>query len=150
MMRSGRVYWTAAESHYYAEPKRLEQLGYLRSEKQPGRTRERTVYRLTPEGERAIAEWVPEPSSFPRIQHEAIVRVLAGDLVDDRDIVTSPAGLRAELGDLAAQLDAAEERAAALPHRARYLRLVHSLGRKLLRAHEEWADELERELGGTS
>src|SRR5689334_5277564 len=32
MMRQGRIYWTAAESQWYAEPKRLEELGYLRSE----------------------------------------------------------------------------------------------------------------------
>ena len=29
MMRRGRMYWTAAESHYYAEPKRLERLGFI-------------------------------------------------------------------------------------------------------------------------
>ena len=49
---------------------------------------------------------------------------------------------------LLAALDTAEETAKTLPHRERYLRLVHSLGRRLLRAHEEWADEVERELGG--
>ena len=38
MMRQGRIYWAAAESHYYAEPKRLEALGYLRSRKTPGQT----------------------------------------------------------------------------------------------------------------
>jgi hypothetical protein len=37
MMRQGRVYWTAAESQYYAEPKRLERLGYVTSRKEPGR-----------------------------------------------------------------------------------------------------------------
>ena len=45
MMRRGRIYWAAAESHYYSEPKRLERLGYLTSRKAPGRTRERTHYR---------------------------------------------------------------------------------------------------------
>ncbi len=39
MMRQGRMYWSAAESHYYAEPKRLEGLGYLVSRKEPGRSR---------------------------------------------------------------------------------------------------------------
>ena len=46
MARQGRVHWSAAESQYYAEPKRLEKLGYLRAEKRPGRTRERTQYTL--------------------------------------------------------------------------------------------------------
>ncbi len=147
MMRQGRVYWAAAESHYYAEPKRLAALGYLRAEKQPGKTRERTHYTLTPRGRRALRAWIGQPSSFPRIQHEAIARVLAGDEVDDATIIRSLAGLRADLARLSAQLDAAEAAMPSLPHRERYLRLVHSLGRALLRVHAEWVDEVERELG---
>ena len=150
MMRQGRVYWAAAESHYYAEPKRLERLGYLHSEKQPGKTRERTHYRLTDRGRDALAQWVATPAGFPRIQHDAVVRVLAGDLAGDEAIVDSLAGLRAEIADLSSRLDRAEATAATLPHRERYLRLVHKLGRRLLAAHEEWADEVEGELGGRS
>jgi PadR family transcriptional regulator, regulatory protein AphA len=147
MMRQGRIYWSAAESHYYAEPKRLERLGYLRSEKRPGKTRERTHYFLTDEGEHALSDWLGRPASFPRIQHEAVVRVLAADLVDDAVVARSLDGLRAEIADLSARLDTAAEIAPTLPHRERYLKLVHSLGRELLRVHEEWADEVERELG---
>src|SRR5690349_752740 len=80
MMRQGRIYWTAAESQWYAEPKRLEVLGYLRSEKRPGQTRERTHYTLTARGRKALRAWIAQPSALPRVQHEAIVRVLAGDL----------------------------------------------------------------------
>jgi PadR family transcriptional regulator AphA len=148
MMRQGRIYWAAAESHYYAEPKRLERLDYLRAEKQPGKTRERTHYTLTPKGREALRAWLALPSSFPRIQHEAVVRVLAGDEVEDRVIIDSIAGLRADMADLAAGLEAAEAAIPSLPHRERYLRLVHSLGRALLRVHSDWADEVERELGG--
>lgn len=146
MMRQGRVYWAAAESHYYGEPKRLEQLGYLRSEKRPGRTRERTHYTLTEKGRTALREWVATPAGFPRIQHDAVVRVLAGDLVGDEAVLAGLAGLRADIADLSARLDTAEQVTESLPHRARHLRLVHRLGRALLRVHEEWADEVEREL----
>jgi DNA-binding PadR family transcriptional regulator len=147
MMRQGRVYWTAAESHYYSEPKRLERLGYLESEKQPGKTRERTHYRLTGKGRHALAAWMAQPAGFPRIQNEAVVRVLAGDLVDDRVLLESLQGLRAEIEDLRSRLDTAEEIAATLPHRERYLRLVQSLGRRMLTVHEEWLAEVEEELG---
>ena len=68
MMRQGRIYWAAAESHYYAEPKRLEQLGYLRSRKEPGLTRARTHYDLTARGRVALREWIAEPAELPRIQ----------------------------------------------------------------------------------
>ena len=146
MMRQGRVYWAAAESHYYAEPKRLEKLGYLRSEKLPGKTRERTRYTLTEKGLQALTAWAATPAAFPRIQHEAVVRVLAGDLVGDEALFASLDGLRADLAEISRRLDEAERVATQLPHRARYLHLVHSLGRKLLRAHEEWADEIADEL----
>jgi DNA-binding PadR family transcriptional regulator len=149
MMRQGRVYWSAADSHYYSEPKRLEKLGYLRSEKRPGQTHERTHYVLTGKGRTALREWGRAPSSFPRIQHEAVVRVLAGDIVGDEAILESIAGLRRDLADLAGRLDVADAVTGTLPHREPYLRLVHSLGHALVRVHEEWADEVERELGAS-
>lgn len=148
MMRRGRVYWAAAPSHFYAEPKRLERLGFLRSEKRPGRTRQRTHYTLTERGRRALAEWIATPASFPRVQHEAVVRLLAADIGGDEAVLRSLEGLRRDLAAIEAELDQAEEVVATLPHRARYLRLVHRLGRELVRVHAEWADEVERELRG--
>ena len=53
MARSGRMLDWAGESQYYVEPKRLAALGYLAAHKEPGRTRERTVYTLTGEGARS-------------------------------------------------------------------------------------------------
>jgi hypothetical protein len=96
-----------------------------------------------------VREWVGQPSSFPRIQHEAIVRVLAGDLADDAALTASIGAMRVDLAELGAVLDAAEASAAGIPHRERYLRLVHRLGRDLVRVHEEWVDEVERELGAS-
>jgi DNA-binding PadR family transcriptional regulator len=147
MMRQGQVYWSAADSHYYSEPKRLERLGYLRSERRPGRTHHRTHYLLTAKGRDALRAWGGEPSAFPRVQHEPVVRVLAGDIVGDEAILASLQGLRAQLVDLGTRIDEAERVAETIPHRARYLRLVHRLGRRLVEVHEEWVDEVERELG---
>jgi DNA-binding PadR family transcriptional regulator len=147
MARQGRVYWDAAESQWYAEPKRLARLGYLTAEKRPGKTRERTHYLLTDRGRSVLAEWMDAPAAFPRIQHEAVVRVLAADLVDTAAVVRSLGGLRAELADISARLDVAEAVAATLPHRERELRLVHGLARELVRAHAEWVDRVEAELG---
>src|SRR3954471_22213533 len=83
MMRQGRVYWTAAESQYYAEPKRLERLGYLSSRKEPGRTHQRTHYSLTSKGVEALRAWAREPVRYPRVLHEGVVRLLAADLVGE-------------------------------------------------------------------
>jgi DNA-binding PadR family transcriptional regulator len=149
MARSGqRLHYAGAASKIYAQPKRLEQLGYLRSETRRGKTRELAHYTLTAKGFSALREWLGRPSAFPRIQSEAVARVLASDLAEDeRVVVESLQGLRAEIADLFAGLAEAERRAHALPHRERQLRLVRSLGRRLLEAHLEWIDEVEGELG---
>jgi PadR family transcriptional regulator, regulatory protein AphA len=144
--RGARLYWSAAPSKIYAEPKRLERLGYVTSRREPGRTRERTWYTLTEAGRTAVREWVATPAGFPRIYHDAVVRLLASDLADQGDLLESLRGVRPELAELAALLDEAENVAEAIPHRERNLRLVHSLGRKLVAAHEAWLDEVERAL----
>ena len=150
MARQGRVHWSAAESQYYAEPKRLEKLGYLRAEKRPGRTRERTQYTLTDAGRAALMEWAAEPARFPRIQHEAVTRMLLGDMVPDSVLVAGLAGLRDDIDQISAQLDAADVAAASVPHRARYLRLNHALARRIVEAHRAWIGDVERELGASS
>jgi PadR family transcriptional regulator, regulatory protein AphA len=150
MARTGRIYWDAAESQWYAEPKRLERLGYLNSRKEPGRTRARTHYSLTEKGRQALVEWMRQPARFPRIQHEAICRLLAADLVGEVAVLESLRALRDELADISARLDAAEAAAAALPHRQRYLALNHRLARRIVAAHADWLDEIERELGSSA
>jgi len=150
MMRRGRLYWTAAKSHYYAEPKRLERLGYLTSRKEPGKTTERTHYDLTDLGREALCAWIAEPTSLPRIQQEAVVRLLAADLADDESVLASLEAMRLDIADASAQLDEAEALATTLPHRERYVLLVHRLGRALLNAQVAWLDEVERELGPSS
>ena len=148
MARQGRVYWTAADSQWYAEPKRLAKLGYLTAEKRPGRTRERTHYLLTDAGREALVAWAAEPARFPRIQHEAVTRLLLGDMVPDSVLVAGLQSMRGEIAEITAQLDAADAAAADLPHRARYLRLNHALARRIVAAHSAWIDQVERELGG--
>jgi DNA-binding PadR family transcriptional regulator len=146
MARQGRVYASAAESQYYAEPKRLEKLGYLSSEKQPGRTHARTHYFLTETAYEALREWAKEPVQFPGIRTEPIVRLLAADLVGDEPVRESLAALRPDIVDLLARLDVAEAAAQTLPHREKYLLLNHRLSRRVLQAYLEWLDEIEREL----
>jgi DNA-binding PadR family transcriptional regulator len=147
MARQGRIYADFAESQWYAEPKRLEKLGYLASRRVPGRTRERTHYTLTERGAQAVRDWMREPARFSRIQMEPAWRLLAADLVDDETVLRSLEALRGQIAELFAQLDTAEEIARAIPHKERYLLLNHGLARRIVEAHAEWLDEVERELG---
>jgi PadR family transcriptional regulator, regulatory protein AphA len=146
MMRQGRVYWTAADSQYYAEPKRLEKLGYLKSRKEPGQTRPRTHYELTKRGREALAEWVRTPAPLPRIQSEPVVRLLATDITDPAAVREGLAGLREEIGEQQRRMDDAMEIAKTLPSRKAYLVNNHRLARSFLQAHLDWLEEAEREL----
>jgi DNA-binding PadR family transcriptional regulator len=146
MARRGRIYAAAAESQFYAEPKRLERLGYLSSRREPGRTHERTHYMLTDAGLEALRDWARRPVRFPRLLHEGVVRLLATDLVGEAPVRESIHALGLELDELDRLLDEGDAVAATLPHREKYLRINHRLARRLVAAHREWIAEVEREL----
>lgn len=149
MHRQGnRIYWTAAESRFYSEPKRLARLGYLEARQEPGRTTDRTIYALTPRGREAIAWWLAQPSGFIRIQNEPSARLNGADLAtDERAVVESLSAIRPHIQEQLAWLDRAEEQARDLPHRERFLRINHRLSRRILAAFSDWLEEVEAELG---
>jgi DNA-binding PadR family transcriptional regulator len=145
--RGAEIYYAVAASRLYAEPKRLEQLGYVRSEKRPGKTRERTFYTLTDKGRDAIRRWAAEPPAFPRIQNEAVLKLMLGDILgDDKKLLEALLTLRGEIEAQQAKRDEARQGYEAIPHRKRYLLLNHKLGTRLLQVHRDWLDEVEREL----
>jgi DNA-binding PadR family transcriptional regulator len=147
MVRRGRTLDWAGESQYYVEPKRLARLGYLEATKEPGRTRERTVYRLTEKGLDALCAYAGTPARFTPLKSEPLLRLLIADLVGERLTLEGLAALRRDVDDLLARLDEAEASAETLPHRRRYLLLVTGFLRRLLELHVELVDEVERELG---
>jgi DNA-binding PadR family transcriptional regulator len=146
MARRGRLLAWAGESQYYVEPKRLARLGYLASRKEPGKTRERTVYTLTDKGRHALADYARTPVRVTPVKSEPLLRLLICDLVGEEPTRESLATLRDDLADLRARLDEAEQSARALPHRAKYLLLVVGFLRRLLDLHEELVDAVESEL----
>jgi DNA-binding PadR family transcriptional regulator len=147
MARHGRILDWAGESQYYAEPKRLAKLGYLAAHKEPGKTRERTVYTLTEQGRQALRAYARTPVRFTPLKSEPLLRLLIADLVGEELTRTSIGTLRVDIADLLERLEQSEAGAEQLPHRRKYLLLVTSFLRRLLDLHLEWIDEVERELG---
>jgi DNA-binding PadR family transcriptional regulator len=135
----------AGESQYYTEPKRLEKLGYLSASKEPGKTRERTVYALTDKGLDALREYARTPVEFTPLKSEPLLRLLICDLVGEDVTRDSMATLRDDIADIAQRLHDAELRAKQLPHRERYLLLVTSFLRRLLDLHVDLVDDVERD-----
>ena len=75
MKRAVGQFWPRAESNLYAEPKKLVALGLATSSKENVGNRPRTLYTITPEGQEALAEWVPGPAGGPQLEWEALLKV---------------------------------------------------------------------------
>lgn len=148
MVKRGRMLDWAGESQYYAEPKRLAKLGYLEARKEPGKTRERTVYHLTEEGLEALREWARTPARFTAIKSEPLDRMLVADLVGEKSTREALVAMRGDLAELRERIAEMKGAAEGIPHRRKYLLLATVLLTDILDAHEEWIDLVERELRG--
>ena len=150
MARRGRMLDWAGESQYYTEPKRLATLGYLEARREPGKTRERTVYTLTDQGLAALRDYARTPVRFTPVKSDPLLRLLLCDLVGEPVTRTSMLTLRGDIADILERLDEAEARAEEIPHRRKYLLLVTTFLRKYAELHLELVDEIEREFDATS
>ena len=150
LARRGRMLAWAGESQYYTEPKRLAKLGYLSARKEPGQTRERTVYSLTDSGLEALRDYAQTPVAFTPVKSDALLRLLMCDLVGEAVTRESLATLRDDIEDIRRRLDAAERSAHELPHREKYLLIANRFLRRLLELHLELVDEVDRELRPTA
>jgi DNA-binding PadR family transcriptional regulator len=149
MARRGRMLDWAGESQYYVEPKRLARLGYLDARREPGKTRERTVYTLSERGLQVLREWARTPARLTPVKSEVLLRLLICDLVGEAPTRRSIAALREDIADLQARLDETESGAEGLRHRRKYLLMVVEHLRGLLELHLRLVDDVERELDGS-
>jgi DNA-binding PadR family transcriptional regulator len=145
LAKQGRFFAWAGESQYYTEPKRLARLGYLSARKEPGRTRERTVYTLTARGEKALRDYAQTPATFTPLKSDPLLRLLICDLVGVDATRASLGALREDLEDVRIRLDQVERNSRQLPHRERYLLLVIDFMRRYLDLHDDLIDRFERE-----
>jgi DNA-binding PadR family transcriptional regulator len=148
LAKRGRMFAWAGESQYYTEPKRLAKLGYLAARKEPGKTRERTVYTLTSKGRKALQEYAQTPVSFTPLKSEPLLRLLICDLVGEDVTRESMATLRDDIADVKARLDDADRTAHGLPHREKYLMMVSDFMRRYLDLHLQLIEQVERKLTG--
>jgi DNA-binding PadR family transcriptional regulator len=146
MAKRDRMLAWAGESQYYTEPKRLAKLGYLAARKEPGQTRERTVYALTDRGLGALREWAATPVGFSPLKSEPLLRLLITDLVGEEVTREGILTLRDDIADIQQRLDHAARRAEQLPHREKYLLIVNGFLRRLLELHSDLVDQVQEEL----
>ncbi len=77
--RSLRYAWPKSERHLYDEPKKLVELGHVKTHKERAGKRTRNVYEITDQGRRALTEWTATPTAPPQFESEALLRLLFAD-----------------------------------------------------------------------
>ena len=85
--RSLNLCWPTAESVLYQEPKRLVRLGLATAKRQTAGRRTRTVYAITEQGRQVLAEWLATPPGPPRLEVEAMLRLLFADQGSKEDLL---------------------------------------------------------------
>jgi DNA-binding PadR family transcriptional regulator len=85
--RSLRHFWPRAESNLYAEAKRLLTDGYAASRQEQSGGRRRTVYRITPQGRKALREWLEAPGGDTRLESEPLLKVFFADQGSKADLL---------------------------------------------------------------
>jgi DNA-binding PadR family transcriptional regulator len=99
MERTLNRVWPRARSRLYEEPKKLVAHGLAEATRETVGRRPRTVYTITEEGRRALAEWLRTPGAGPSLEFEQNLKLFFADF-GTRD-------------DALAQLEAAREWATA-------------------------------------
>jgi PadR family transcriptional regulator AphA len=98
MGRGLGMFWPRAESKLYEEPKKLVAHGLAQASSETVGKRRRTVYSITDEGRRALAEWVPAPGAGPVLEFEQLIKVFFAEHGTKADLLTTLDSVREESG----------------------------------------------------
>lgn len=85
--RSLRYAWPKSERLLYLEPKKLVELGFATSHQEKSGGRTRNVYTITATGRQALGEWTSTQTQPPRLEIEALLRLLFADHGSREDLL---------------------------------------------------------------
>jgi len=97
--RSLRYAWPKSERLLYSEPKKLVELGYATVRKEAVGIRTRNVYAITERGREALNEWTRTRTQPPRLEIEALLRLLFADHGSRDDLVRALDEFESDLGE---------------------------------------------------
>src|SRR4029453_994300 len=76
---STRFFWSASFGQIYPELRRLSDAGLIKGKPDPRGQVKRTIYSLTPKGERALHDWLTDSESFTfEMRDESLLRLFLG------------------------------------------------------------------------
>jgi DNA-binding PadR family transcriptional regulator len=97
--RSLRYAWPKSERLLYSEPKKLVDLGFATSHREERGGRTRNVYTITAEGREALNEWTSTRTQPPRLEIEALLRLLFADHGSREDLLGALDELESDIGE---------------------------------------------------
>ncbi len=97
--RSLRYAWPKSERLLYSEPKKLVELGYATVEEELQTGRSRSIYTITAEGRAALREWITTRTQPPRLEVEALLRLLFADHGSKDDVLGALDELESDIGE---------------------------------------------------
>jgi DNA-binding PadR family transcriptional regulator len=136
-------FWPRAERKLYEEPKKLVHHGLAEVTQELVGRRPRSVYRITPEGRRALRHWLGEPGTMPVLEFEALVKVFYAEHGTKEQLLES----LQRIGEGAEERERVDARWAAhylstggrFPERAPVVTLVGALQAQLNQTLAAWA-----------
>ena len=85
--RSLRYAWPKSERLLYSEPKKLVELGLATAHQEESGGRTRNIYTITDAGRQALTEWTSTRTQPPRLEIEALLRLLFADHGSREDVL---------------------------------------------------------------
>jgi len=97
--RSLRYAWPKSERLLYSEPKKLVERGFATVHQEESGNRTRNVYTITEEGRQALNDWTSTRTQPPRLEIEALLRVLFADHGSREDVLRALDELESDIGE---------------------------------------------------
>jgi DNA-binding PadR family transcriptional regulator len=97
--RSLRYAWPKSERLLYSEPKKLVELGFATVEQEDHGNRTRNVYTITAQGRQALNDWTGTRTQPPRLEIEALLRLLFADHGSLEDVLGALDEFEEDIGE---------------------------------------------------
>lgn len=150
--RSLRYAWPRSERLLYSEPKKLVELGYATTHKEETGNRSRNVYEITDEGRKALSTWTNSRTQPPRIEIEALLRLLFADHGSIDDLERALDELESDIGEhheaIVALMGSYLDGGHPFPDRTHLSVLFATFQIEMFKSIERWIEFAREEIGG--
>ncbi len=92
--KSTRFFWAASYGQIYPELKRLAEAGLIEGSDEPSGGRKRTVYRITRDGRKALAEWLNAPEQVHELRDEGLLKLFFAATQGRDEVIAAIQGKR--------------------------------------------------------